>query len=60
MYVFSESQLIIIITPWMLILSPSDWLLCPLAKALLVFECTIVFLPQNLSQAHFAFFLPGI
>lgn len=40
--------------------SPSDWLLCPPAKALVVSECTIVFLPKTLSQAHFLFFLPGI
>lgn len=36
LYVFSVSQSIIIVIPWMLILSPSDWLLCPLAKALVV------------------------
>lgn len=41
-------------------MSPSDWLLCPPAKALVVSECTIVFLPKTLSQAHFLFFLPGI
>lgn len=36
LYVFSVSQSIIIVIPWMLMLSPSDWLLCPLAKALVV------------------------
>ena len=42
------------------LLSPSEWLPCPLARAPLVFEHYPVFWHRNLSQARFVFFLPQV